>query len=110
MSNIDVKITDNHDKFIQALQQQLHAALEEVGKQATARAKETVPVDTGHLKNSIDYSVSDDGELNVGTDVEYGKYVELGSFHNPAASHFLRDAMQNHASEYKQTIESNLKK
>ena len=110
MSVIDVKITDNHDKVIQALQHQLHVALEEVGKQATARAKETVPVDTGNLKNSIDYSVSDDVELNVGTDVEYGKYVELGSVHNPAASHFLLNAMQNNTSEYKQTIENNLKR
>ena len=109
MSNIDVKITDNHDKFIQALQQQLHAALEEVGQQATARAKETVPVDTGNLKNSIDYSVSDNG-VKVGTDVEYGKYVELGSIHNHTASHFLLNAMQNNTSEYKQTIENNLKR
>ena len=109
MSDIDVKITDNHDKIIKALQQQLHASLEEVGKQATARAKENVPVDTGKLKNSIDYSVSDDG-LKIGTDVEYGKYVELGSVHNHSASHFLLNAMQNHASEYKQTIENNLKR
>ena len=109
MSNIDVKITDNHDKFIQALQQQLHDAFEEIGKQATERAKETVPVDTGNLKNSIDYSVIDNG-VKVGTDVEYGKYVELGSVHNHAASHFLLNAMQNHTSEYKQTIESHLKK
>lgn len=109
MSNMDVKITDNHDKIIKALQQQLHASLEEVGQQATARAKENVPVDTGKLKNSIDYSVSDD-ELKVGTDVDYGKYVELGSVHNPSASHFLLNAMQNHAGEYKQTIENNLKR
>lgn len=109
MSNMDVKITDNHDKIIKALQQQLHASLEEVGKQVTARAKENVPVDTGKLKNSIDYSVSDDG-LKVGTDVEYGKCVELGSVHNHSASHFLLNAMQNHASEYKQTIENNLKR
>ena len=109
MSNMDVKITDNHDKIIKALQQQLHASLEEVGQQATARAKENVPVDTGKLKNSIDYSVSDDG-LKVGTDVEYGKYVELGSVHNTAASHFFFIFMQNKAGEYKQTIENNLKR
>ena len=109
MSDIDVKITDNHDKIIKALQQQLHASLEEVGQQAVARAKENVPVDTGNLKNIIDYSVSDDW-LNVGTDVEYGKYAELGSVHNTAASHFLLNAMQKHAGEYKQTIENNLKR
>lgn len=109
MSDIDVKIIDNHDKFIKALQQQLRAALEDAGQQAVAHAKATVPVDTGNLKNSIDYDVSDD-KLKVGTDVEYGKYVELGSAHNHTASHFLLNAMQNHTSEYEQTIENHLKR
>lgn len=109
MSKMDIKITDNHDKFINALAHQLRDAMNEVGQQAVARAKETVPVDTGNLQNSINYSVSDNG-VKVGTDVEYGKYVELGSVRNPAASHFLRDAMQNHTNEYKQTIKSHLKK
>ena len=109
MSNMNIKITDNHDKFINALAQQLRDAMNEVGKQAVARAKETVSVDTGNLQNSITYSVND-GKLVVGTDVEYGKYVELGSVRNPAASHFLRDAMQNNTNEYKKTIESRLKK
>ena len=109
MSDINVKITDNHDKVIKALQQQLRAALEDAGQQAVAHAKSTVPVDTGKLKNSINYDVSDD-KLKVGTDVEYGKYVELGSVHNHTAAHFLLNAMQNHVGEYKQTIEKHLKR
>ena len=109
MSNIDVKITENHDKVVKAMQQQLRAALEDAGQQAVAHAKSTVPVDTGNLKNSINYSVSDD-KLKVGTDVEYGKYVELGSVHSHTASHFLLNAMQNHTSEYKQTIENQQKR
>ena len=109
MSDIDVKIIDNHDKVIKAMQQQLRAALEEAGQQAVAHAKSTVPVDTGKLKNSINYSVSDDN-VKIGTDVEYGKYVELGSVHNHTASHFLLNAMQNNVSEYKQTIENHLKR
>lgn len=109
MSDIDVKIIDNHDKVIKALQQQMHDALEDAGKQAVKHAKSTVPVDTGKLKNSIDYSVSDDN-VKIGTDVEYGKYVELGSINNHTASHFLLNAMQNNTSEYKQTIENHLKR
>ena len=109
MSDIDVKIIDNHDKVIKALQQQLRAALEDAGQQAVAHAKSTVPVDTGNLKNSINYDVSDDN-VKIGTDVEYGKYVELGSSHNHTASHFLLNAMQNHVGEYKQTIEKHLKR
>ena len=109
MSDIDVKITDNHDKVIKALQQQLRAALEDAGRQAVAHAKSTVPVDTGKLKNSINYDVSDDN-VKIGTDVEYGKYVELGSVHNHTASHFLLNAMQNNVGEYKQTIEKHLKR
>lgn len=109
MSNIDVKITDNHEEFIKALTQQLHDAMNEMGQQATAYAKSTVPVKTGNLKNSLDYSVSND-KLKVGTPVEYGKYVELGSANNHSASHFLLNSMQNHTSEYKKTIEGHLKR
>lgn len=109
MNDIDVKITDNHDKVIQALQQQAREALEAIGQQAVKNAKSTVPVDTGNLKNSLTYDVSD-GNVKVGTDVEYGKYVELGSVHNHSASHFLLNAMQGHVGEYKKTIESNLKR
>ena len=109
MRDNDGKIIDNHDKLIKALQQQHRAAYVDVDKQAAAHAKATVPVDTGNLKNSINYDVSDD-KLKVGTDVEYGKYVELGSVHNHTASHFLLNAMQNHVGEYKQTIEKHLKR
>lgn len=109
MNDIDVKIIDNHDKVIKALQQQLRAALDEIGQQAVKNAKSTVPVKTGNLKNSLDYSVSDD-KLKIGTDVDYGKYVELGSIHNHTATHFLLNSMQNHVGEYKQTIENHLKR
>jgi len=36
--------------------------------------------DTGRLRNSIEYAVDDDGlSVRVGTNVEYGGYLELGT-------------------------------
>ena len=105
----DVKFVDNSDKFIKALNEQMKSAAEEIGQKVASAAKANCPVDTGNLRDSINYSVTDDG-VTVGTDVEYGKYVELGSVHNHRASHFLLNAMQNNESSYKNIIESELKK
>lgn len=43
-----------------------------------ARAKATVPVRTGNLKNSIQTTMESDLTAVVGTAVEYAPYVELG--------------------------------
>jgi hypothetical protein len=48
-----VNFTDNSDKFIQALREQMQLALEACGLQAEGYAKMLCPVDTGRLRNSI---------------------------------------------------------
>ena len=55
-------------------------ALERIGEQAEGYAKDLCPVDTGQLRNSISHVV-DDGEnvVYIGTPLEYGAYVELGT-------------------------------
>lgn len=105
---MDVKITDNSDKFLSALESQIKSALSEIADKAVESAKANCPVDTGNLRDSITYK-QENGTLTVGTDVEYGKYVEYGSIHNPVASHFLLNAMQNNTDSYKQIIENSLK-
>ena len=92
-------------------------------------------VDTGRLRNSITHatahysgagtysdnegkSYSDatakssprDNEVYIGTNVEYGPYIEFGtSRKNGAARPFLRPAAMNHTDEYKKIVEHCMK-
>lgn len=59
------------------------------------RAKHLCPVDTGRLRSSITHGMASDARGIygwVGTDVEYGKYVEMGTS-RMAAQPFLRPAL-----------------
>lgn len=84
----------------------------------------------GTLRNSITYQVQDD-EVWVGSNVEYAPYVELGTgphfvpppdweeFTAPAGTGikhayvhprpFLRPAIEDHTSEFKEIVENELK-
>lgn len=108
-----VEVTDNSRIFVQAKNAAIAAALEAIGLTAERHAKADCPVDTGRLRNSISHMV-DEGEQSVyiGTNVEYGKYVELrdSTHHISGKAHFLRDAAANHGSEYRRIAEAQLKK
>lgn len=55
-------------------------ALERCGQQAEGYAKDLAPVDSGRLRNSIAHKVAtEEKAVYVGTNVEYGPYVELGT-------------------------------
>ena len=108
-----VEVTDNSRIFVQAKNAAIAAALEAIGLTAERHAKADCPVDTGRLRNSISHMV-DEGEqaVYIGTNVEYGKYVELrdSTHHISGKAHFLRDAAANHGSEYRRIAEAQLKK
>ena len=108
-----VEVTDNSRIFVQAKNAAIAAALEAIGLTAERHAKADCPVDTGRLRNSITHMV-DEGEqaVYIGTNVEYGKYVELrdSTHHISGKAHFLRDAAANHGSEYRRIAEAQLKK
>lgn len=66
------------------------------GKIAEANCKELCPVDTGRLRNSITYEVSEDGKsVIVGTNVEYASEVEFDDrkHHVVGQSHYMRDGI-----------------
>ena len=66
------------------------------GKIAEANCKELCPVDTGRLRNSITYDVSEDGKsVIVGTNVKYATYVEFDDrkHHVVGQSHYMRDGI-----------------
>lgn len=74
------QITDNSKEAKEAMKAAMLRALEKCGLTAERYAKELCPVDTGNLRNSITHMVDEsEPAAYVGTNSEYGVYVELGT-------------------------------
>lgn len=132
---------DNTKEVLEALDLASDRALMIIGMKAEKYAKALCPVGTpestgkkgyrgGTLRNSITFNVrSEDKEVDIGSNVEYAPYVELGTgpqfeappeweqFDAPQGSghgkgmrsrHFLRDGIQQHMSEFGQIIKNEL--
>lgn len=84
-------------------------ALEICGQRWENHARDYAPVDTGRLKNSIEHHPEGDDTMVIQTNVEYAIYQELGTSRQ-SGTPFLRPAGENHISEYKNIIETELKK
>ena len=98
---------DNTDEVLSALEKAKKRGLEAIGLVAEGHAKKLTPVDTGRLRNSISHAT--DGEsAYIGTNVEYGPYVELGS-PTIKAHHMLQKAATEHTDEYKRLMEDSMK-
>ena len=107
MASVD--ITDNTGEARDELGRAVIRALTKCGMIAEGYAKFLCPVDTGRLRGSIVYQVdAEDDAVYIGTNVEYAPYVELGT-RKQKAQPFLRPAAEDHASEYGEIIESELK-
>ena len=98
-----------------------------IGGKAERYAKKRCPVKTGRLRNSITHVTTKEGKdtvVNVGSNVEYAPYVELGHTQEPGryvpaigkrlvADHvdgkpYLVPAIQDHLDEYKGILISEL--
>lgn len=102
-----VVIRENNAKMIaQAMDSALARALEMIGLAAEGYAKRLCPVDTGRLRNSITHNQVDDS-VYIGTNVEYGPYVELGTSKKDARP-FLKPAAQDHKDQYHRILKSQL--
>ena len=107
--NFKIDITDNSGKAIQAKDEAVERALEAIGLQAEGYAKLLSPVDTGRLRNSLTHQAKQSEKaVYIGTNVEYGKYVEMGTRRSKAQP-YLRPAIENHIPEYKKIAENYLK-
>lgn len=109
MANIEVVFESHLGELLDALPEQIEAALTAIGMVAETHAKEYCPVDTGRLRNSISHDT--DLAANaaiIGSNVEYAAYVELGTSRQKAQP-YLRPAAENHTSEYREIVKSALK-
>lgn len=102
-----VNVISRMQEFLNASNDQLAVAMEEIGLLAERYAKEEAPVDTGRLRNSISHD-SDKDSAVIGTNVEYAPYQEFGTVKQPGHP-FLRPAAQNHTDEYKNIVLTRLR-
>ena len=71
---------DHTEEILQELGTAVVKGLVECGMVAEGYAKKLCPVDTGRLRNSITFNVDEsESSVSIGTNVEYGPYVELGT-------------------------------
>lgn len=130
---MNIEITDNSDLVKEELQVAVLRALEKCGLTADGYAKLLCPVDTGNLRNSITHQVQPtELACYIGTNSEYGAYVELGTgkyypggrptpwvyqdaqgnwhlTHGQRAQPYLKPAVADHAAQYLDIIEGELK-
>ena len=129
---MNIDLHDHSDEVLAALQEAAERALEKCGLVAEGYAKRLAPVDTGNLRNSITHKVDpEEPAVYIGTNSEYGAYVELGTgkyypggrptpwkyqdangnWHWTAgnkAQPYLNPAVADHANQYRAIIEDEL--
>lgn len=117
---MDVKINNNKIPEVKsALQSKAQKALESIGLLAEGYAKLLCPVGTpestgiagyigGTLRNSLTHQVVGSNVVYIGTNVKYGKYVELGTL-RMSKRPFLEPAIKGHMNEYRLIVQQTLK-
>lgn len=111
---------DNSDNVLSALADATRDALMAVGEDAVGDIRKVTPVDTGRLRNSIAYAIElssqldsrfggEDNAVLIGTNVEYGKYLELGTVKMPKGYPFIKPTIENYSSDYEATIKKILR-
>lgn len=123
---VAISITSNRAKVESEVTQAINRALEICGGKAETYAKKLCPVDTGRLRNSITHTQQNGNTEIIGTNVEYAPYVEFGHHQEVgrfvpaigkrltsdyvAGKPYLKPAIENHISEYKEIIQAELNK
>ena len=130
---MEIKIVDNSAETKEEFEAACLRALEKCGLVGEGYAKKNCSVDTGNLRNSISHQVQESEKaVYIGTNSEYGPYVELGTgiyypggrqdpwvyqdakgnwhlTHGQRARPYLKPAVADHASQYNGIIEGELK-
>lgn len=129
---MNVEFTDNSAQVKSEFEMAVLRALEKCGLAGEGYAKKLCPVDTGNLRNSITHQVVEGEQaVYIGTNSEYGPYVELGTgiyygggrkdpwtyqdakgnwhmTHGQRAQPYLKPAVADHAQTYTNIIKEEL--
>lgn len=113
---VRLKGLDKFLKHIDGMDKRLSSSVKQAVTQNAlemeAKAKNLVPVDTGHLRRSISTEVKETSNsisAEVGTNVEYGIYVEFGTSTQPEQP-FMNPAFQSQKTQFEKDMKEALKK
>lgn len=96
------QLIDNSAAVLRALESATRNGLTAIGESAVSHARERVPVDTGALRDSIEYAIDGDA-VSVGSDKSYAVAVETGTYKMKARP-YLKPAMTEHGAEYERLM------
>lgn len=108
-----VQIDDHSGEYIEHVGQSLSAVLEAIGIHIEGEAKEELEntprrIDTGNLRNSINYLVQDyEQAVYIGTNVNYAIYVHEGTC-NMAPNRFLKNAVEHNRDQINALLKNGL--
>lgn len=110
MSGIELDRTefDNRMKDLLANVQDIDTVLKEFAERAISSIKAAAPIQSGALRNSINYELVDGG-INFFVGVEYAVFVEYGT-RNRQANPFFEISIRQHLPELEQMIRKGLTK
>lgn len=104
------KMTSHKKEVLAMVERKAKAAMERCGAEMEKQAKQVVPVDTGHLRNSIAHDTETTRNTYravVGTNVEYAAEVELGTSKRKAKP-YLKPAVTDHTDTLERIIKDEL--
>lgn len=105
MSSIDVKLNSNVKLVGAEFEKATKKALESVGIYVEAETKKRCPVDTGRLRASYEHFEENERTEVIGTQVDYGVFVEIGTSRAKAQPH-LRPAIDDNRGNIGKIIKS----
>lgn len=94
MTKSDLKF----DEAKKMMMDKLNNTANQVGVFLESESKARTPVDTGHLRRSIGHETNvskDKATVFVGSNVEYDKFVELGTYKQKAQPHHVPSVTEN---------------
>jgi HK97 gp10 family phage protein len=95
-----------NDNFSGDVDADIVAVLDEYGPQIVQRAQQLCPVDTGDLRDSIDYSIDETTQtLDIYGEIYYYHFVEYGTVFQ-RSQHFVRDALDEFEPELLQAVDN----
>lgn len=110
----DARITldSNLKEVLEATESASETALATCGHLGAGYAQinltENKSVDTGNLRNSMAFQLKDKETVEIGTVVDYARYVELGTSRS-IAKPYLKPALSEHTNDYQKVITQILK-
>lgn len=105
-SNTFTLAVDNSDEVLVLKNQAVLKALTVIALKAEGYAKKSLTesgaVDTGNLRNSVT-GETDGQTVQVGTNVEYATYVEIGTY-KMGARPYIKPSIEDHIQEYQEIL------